>query len=250
MQVEISPLILIIDEDRERAQVLMDAVQSYRSDTRFTLKSDLNEAHKSLHEAEHSIVVLRPEISEEDMRDFVAFSRKSEGGKDSAYILLVDKEGQNQEMVALGMLAEVNGFLFSPFSAQGVKDTFDLARKLKIQSIERVQKDNMKTTLKSAKEHIDLLAAALRSDPELLKISNRRDAVSSSVRRAISINPELFYRMVVGSFIWETKKAPTIGGNSYRGSSPRIRRLMSAKAAEALRGKPADEPTEHNDESD
>jgi hypothetical protein len=251
MQVEISPVILIIDHDRQRAQVLMDAVQSYRSDTRFTLKPDLDQAHHTFYEQEYSIVVLRPEISERDLKDFVAFSRKTEGGKDSAYVLLVEKEGQNQEAIALGMLAEVNGFLFSPFSVQGVKETFDLARKLKIESIERVQKDGMKNALKSAKEHIDLLASALREDPELLKKSNGREVIFESVRQAITTNPDLFYRMVVGSFIWETKNAPTVGGNSYRGSSPRIKRLMAAKAAETLRDKTSTaSPESSNDESD
>lgn len=231
---EAPPHFLAVDSDLERAQLLMDAVQSYCREARVTVTPNLDEAHRDLFNSQFTAVVLTPDYSEEDLKLFIDSGRKTFGGQDSAYVMLVEEEDQNEEILALGMLAGVNGFLFSPFSADGVNNTFLLAKKLKTERIERSQKEEIAMALRAAKQQIDLFSAALTDCKTEGIFSGRFDQLRSRIDACVDKNSALFFRMLVGSFIWETKEPPATGALNYRGGSGRVRKYVAGKAKKKL----------------
>ena len=232
--IDFTPMILAVDADLGRAQRLMDALQSFRREARVTVTDCLDKAHRSLFEAEFSVVVLTPEHSEDALKSFIDSGRKTFGGQDSAYVMLVEKEEQNEESLALGMLAGVNGFLFSPFSADGVNNTFLLAKKLKNDRIERNQKDEIAIALRAAKHQLDLISAALQDSEDVAIDPKKLENLQHAIKTCVDKNSELFFRMLVGSFIWETKEPPATGAINYRGGSERVRKILASHAKKAL----------------
>ncbi|NDC37079.1 MAG: hypothetical protein EBZ48_03395 [Proteobacteria bacterium] len=228
------PIILAVDADLGRAQRLMDALQSFRREARVTVIDTLDQAHRNLFDAEYSVVVLTPEHSEDILKSFIDSGRKTYGGQDAAYVLLVEQEEQNEDILALGMLAGVNGFLFSPFSAEGVNNTFLIAKKLKTDRIERSQKDEIAIALRAAKKQLDLISAALQDSEDVAIDPHKLEYLQRAIKACADKNADLFYRMLVGSFIWETKEPPTTGAINYRGGSERVRKLLAERAKRAL----------------
>lgn len=230
------PTVITVDSDLGRVQRLMDALRSFRRETKVEVMNSLDSAHHELFNTEYTAVVLAPIFPEEELKAFVDSGRKTFGGQDCAYVMLVEEGEQNEDTLALGMLAGVNGFLFSPFSAEGVSNVFQLAAKLKAQRIENAQKAEITDALRSAKSQLDLISAALHASTDLAVDSGDMERLKKGLSSCLEKNPELFYRMLVGSFIWETKEPPSTKSLAYRGGSARVKKLIASKAKQALEG--------------
>ncbi len=228
------PSVVTVDSDLGRAQRLMDALRSFRRETKVEVMDSLDSAHRELFNGEYTAVVLAPIFPEEELKAFIDSGRKTFGGQDCAFVLLVEEGDQNEDTLALGMLAGVNGFLFSPFSAEGVSNVFQLAAKLKAQRIESAQKAEIADALRAAKGQLDLISAALHASTDLAIDNNEMESLKRALRACLEKNPELFYRMMIGSFIWETKEAPPTKSLAYRGGSARVRKIIAERAKRAL----------------
>ena len=86
--------ILSVDHDTERTKRLREATLAFQRDSSLTVVSDLETAFARLQKDAFDIVTIAPEFACEETRDFIPDARETEGGDDSAFVLIVEAENR------------------------------------------------------------------------------------------------------------------------------------------------------------
>ncbi len=223
--------LLCLDQKLSRFQRLKDAVQNYDYGVGVTCVSSVSAAFERLAKTRYSIVVVAPEFEEEELKQLINAIPNLPGSQDTAVVMIISTQNsyEMEELMSIGLLLGANGFLKDPFSTQGVQETFKLTEVLKRERLEKRQRASLATSLREARRLIDnaaLLGGA--GDGRILKLA---EEVRTAIRGCEGENPDLYYRLVVGSFIRLTMMEGPLTSGSYAGSSKRVKSQIAQKLA-------------------
>lgn len=222
---------LSLDMSAARFERLKAAVRDYDRSATIHCAGSMKDAFTILHEKKFAVILVTPDFEEYEIENFIRQATDTPGGEDAAIILLISAKDsyEIEEQMSIGLLIGANGFLMEPFSVDGVRDTIALAQSVQTDRLSKRQKQGIKLCLGPARRLIDRTATLLRMNDSYRPVQTEVENTSKSIERCVEENSDLYFRVLVGSFIRLCKERDKSKIESYSGSSPRVRKMVAQK---------------------
>jgi len=226
---------LIVDSNlaiRGRLKAAMRAVQSF-GDIHIT--GSLDEARRRMSDAPADVVFLSARLGEAAVAEFIAGGKASQGGRDAAYVLVL--EGRRDSFsVARSLMEGADGILLEPYSAHSLQEITALA--------ERVRRERHQLRLKLAMRLLVTEIAAQLAQVAQLEKAKMSGGISHAVLREMcsvlsDLDPSalgLYFDAILEIFPkLPPRQFKRHAGGTYRGASIRVRRHCSARAVKTVK---------------
>ena len=131
----------VVDNDMEARMRLKQATNSVPTFGNVKLIGTMEEASRGLTNSNHvDVVFVARRFGQEEITNFVKACKETQGGRDSAYVLVLKTDDQDSNTVAQNVLIGADGFLLEPYSVDNLVEITELAARVKQErSLEREQ---------------------------------------------------------------------------------------------------------------
>ncbi len=218
---------LIVEASPTKRSYLWQATLSEPSFGRVKGMKSLEEALAHLQEGnKFHVLLLSKAFSRKQLSTFITNAKNSSGGKESAYVLVLSDDDQTRETVALSMNDGMDGFLFSPFSVDSLKEVARIAASIKLKFETEKRKASLRIIIPEVTQALDDLA--------LSKIKNKSGGEKEkSLKNKVKNLKEVAYdfREIYIDMLAEIcaqaepRKIP-----AYEGASERVKAMMDKMA--------------------
>lgn len=222
---------IIVDPDIDSRMRLKQATTAVHNFGKVYQLNTPKEALEKLCSGERADVIFVSHRFDEGMvKDFIAEGKKSQGGQDAAYILVLKAKDQGGSVVAQSMLMGVDGMLFEPYSVDQLVEITQLASRVRKERSDARAEAAIKILVNEMMNHLDAVAGNLAKDLEAGRsVKSLKDAAAT-----IPTDPEQFkkYLDIGGEMFINAPTPKTIFGRTrYAGPSKRIKDRAAKKAA-------------------
>lgn len=123
---------IIIDEQANGPMGLKSAAKAISEFGKIQTANNFSEYAKAKESLESvDIIFLAYELGFESVTEFVTNNKKETFSQDAAFVVVVKPEDQKKISVTANLTSGCDGFLFSPYSVDALKDIVKLAEKVK-----------------------------------------------------------------------------------------------------------------------
>lgn len=124
---------LVLDKDGTRRARLKDAARAVVVfDDVITLSTPEEVLLRLGRESKWDVVIFTQDSLATDFSEFLRLARETQFGKEAAYVLVMKGSSQDSSQIATTFGSGIDGFLFEPFSADGLKDSAMIALRIKV----------------------------------------------------------------------------------------------------------------------
>ncbi|HMO16689.1 MAG TPA: hypothetical protein PJ989_01220 [Oligoflexia bacterium] len=166
--------------------------QAILTDPHFRKLKGFREIDEALHGlrggAPVDVILISATFSSERIKAFIAQAKKTESGKEAAYIIITPVDIQTRENVASSMLDGSDGFLFIPFSVDSITEVAKIADAISQKFETERKKAALSILIPNITEALDSLAT-LAQEGENLAIGKAR--LKNAVRPVIAIKDQI-----------------------------------------------------------
>lgn len=150
---------LIVDPDPESRMRLRQATSVCREFREIKFASTLPQALEQLKERlQCNIIFIAQTFASDESQAFVTEARHTSSGQGCAYIMVLNGANQTRTGVATNLTSGMDGFLFQPFSVDALKETTEIASRVKATAKAGKQAASKELLLNSLVSSIDKLA--------------------------------------------------------------------------------------------
>lgn len=214
---------LIIEPSASKRSYLWQATLSEPSFARVKGIKSLEEGLMHLQEGNVFNVVLLPScFNRGQLATFIAKSKESYGGKEAAYVLVLPEDDQVREKIALTIKDGMDGFLFSPFSVNSLKEVANIAASVKLKFETEKRKASLQLLLPDFLLSIDNLALAHLKKKET---SDKNKIVKQHANNLKEIATD-FRDLYLDILMQECEKAKPRQLPAYKGASKRVKQML------------------------
>lgn len=150
---------LIVDPDPESRMRLRQATSVCREFREIKFASTLPQALEQLRErVQCNIIFIAQTFASDESQAFVTEARQTPYGQSCAYIMVLNTSNQTRTGIATNLTSGMDGFLFQPFSVDALKETTEIASRVKSTAKAGKQEASKELLLSNLAESIDKLA--------------------------------------------------------------------------------------------
>lgn len=227
--------VYIVDSDVEKKLRLKQATTPVQLFKQTLLFNNLEEALAKLdYEDGADIIFLSTRFPEADVASFIGRAKQSKRGQDSTFVMVLGAKDSQSPKLPEYMLLGIDGFLFEPYSVDGLIETANLAIKIKQERRETREKLAMTVMVKDVIKQIDSLALTKRLGIGSSKIVARLDALGGSIKRLQSESLQTYFSVVVEEMIAAPLPEKLAQIESYKGASTRVKKVIEKKIIDEL----------------
>ncbi|WKZ56845.1 MAG: hypothetical protein QY326_08935 [Bdellovibrionota bacterium] len=192
------------------------------------LQGDFGNALQQLNKGKRTdVIFISPSLPEPDIASFIQNAKKTPGGQDAAYILVMRNEDREGGEIAKRMLIGADGFLFEPFSVDALKEITHLATKVKKDRADEREKMAINVLVGDICRQLDEVAyiKACQFDvgTSLRKLREKCSAFNNFTEQTLN----MYFNAAIDVFEKSIPRAKT--NKSYGGVSNRVRDRMAKK---------------------
>lgn len=231
---------LIIDpvvETRRRLQQVMKSVIEFRDVTHVTT---VEEGTRSLRGGSRvDVVFVSYSFSDTQISDFIELGKSTDGGMDSAYVMILRDKDQDSTRAAKSVLMGADGILFEPYSVDRLVEITRIAARVKKERGEARQKLAINMILDEATNTLDYIATLKSQGVEAGLLMKQFKKACSSID---DLNPEqrqIFFEVLVETFLAAPLPPELSEGFCYRGVSSRVKSKVQEKIIENVEAEKA-----------
>ncbi len=218
---------LVIEPNSTKRGYLWQATRSEPRFYRVNGTKSLPDALEILKEGKKFDVILLPGHEEnKSLEHFLLEAKKTTGGIESAYVIVTTAGEKDRERIANFLLSGFDGFLFSPYSVNNLKDVAVIAAKVKRKFESQRKKAALQILLPSISQSLDNYALALQNKSTNLEEKKKEFKDSVEPIEEIALEFPIEYLDLITE-IFETASPREIP--SYRGASQRVKAKLSNK---------------------
>ena len=171
------------------------------------------------------VLLLSNSHSRLQLKNFILKGKESSGGKEAAYVLVLPEDDEIRETIALTMKDGMDGFLFSPFSVNSLKEVAKIAAAVKHKFESERAVASLKLLLPDVTQALDALAFQKIKSKDCSEKEKEFKRVSANLREVALGFRELYVDQLTE--ICERAKPRQLP--SYKGASERVKALIGSK---------------------
>lgn len=190
----------------------------------------LREVHEKLNGGlQYGAVFISDRFEEEVTREFILSGKKTPGGSDSAYMLVLNKNVESATTLAKYSLFGIDSFLFEPFSAESLSECISVAQSINQRRSSARQQASISVLISGIIKNVDDAWAQLCKGESA---ANSRKSLQHISSLLSTLSPEL-QTIYFDSLIEQTSQLPVppqrpaSKSSAYKGVSARIKRKLS-----------------------
>ena len=168
------------------------------------------------------IVLVSHRFDDDEAVSFIEWGR--EAARDCAYILVMRAGDSSSDRIASTIAQGIDGFLFEPFSPDGMRETAEIAVAVKIHSGKQRVKMAITVLLPTIIREIEQRRKNPDSDGNQTEFENVK--ATCRMMKDIAEHADTTYEAIINE-IFDDVEGST--GSAYSGSSDRIRRAPTAR---------------------
>lgn len=161
--------------------------------------------------------------------EFVSKAKGIKGSRDAAFVLILKPKDQDSSKVAESVVYGVDGFLFEPYSVQGLVDITELSKKVKSERQQAREKSAFKLLLKDIGEQIDHVAGLLYCVIDPRKAMHKLREMCEMFKHLKPDSVDNFYDAAADTFQSARPATEAERNALYKGASKAMRRRMEEK---------------------
>lgn len=223
----------VVDNDMQARMRLKTATSSVATFGQVKLLNTMDEAVKALENSNHvDIVFVARRFGQDVITQFVRKCKETQGGRDSAYVLVLKTDDQDSNTVAQNVLIGADGFLLEPYSVDNLVEIAQLAARVKRErSLEREQ-TALKFLVDDVIKQIDRVAFIKSCGFDVGRNLKKLKEMCQVFNDLQSESQEVYFEIAIEQFI--NAPLPPVPDKNYKGVSERVRKRMEAKLIEEM----------------
>ncbi len=227
--------VYIVDSDVERKLRLKQATTPVQLFKQTLLFNTLEEPiQKMEHDDFCDIVFLSTRFPESEVATFINKAKLTKRGQDSTFVMVLGaKESQSAKLPEY-MLLGIDGFLFEPYSVDGLTETANLAMKIKKERRETRERLAMTVMVKDCIKQIDSLSITKKFGMGSSKIAARLETLGGSIKRLPEESMSSYFNVLMEEMINAPIPEKLAQMESYKGASTRVKKTIEKKIMDEL----------------
>lgn len=218
---------LVIEPNSTKRGYLWQATRSEPRFYRVNGTKSLQDALELINDGRKFDVILLP--GHEDnitLENFLLAAKNTAGGLEAAYVIVTTAGEKDRERIATFLIAGFDGFLFSPYSVNNLKDVAIIAAKVKRKFESQRKKAALQILLPSISQTLDSYALARQTSTTNMDEKKKEFIDSVSPIEAIALEYPIEYLELITQIF---DAAPPRVLPSYSGASQRVKAKLSGK---------------------
>jgi response regulator RpfG family c-di-GMP phosphodiesterase len=227
--------VYIVDSDVEKKLRLKQATTPVTLFKQTLLFNNLEEVIQKMQVDDGcDIIFISTRFPESDVASFVSRVKQSKSGQDSTFVMVLGaKESQSPKLPEY-MLLGIDGFLFEPYSVDGLTETANLAIKIKRERKDAREKLAITVMVKDMIKQIDGIAITKKFGLGSSKLAARLESLSGSIRRLSEDSLGSYYHVLVDEMMKAPIPEKLAQMESYKGASSRVKKTLEKKIIDEL----------------
>jgi response regulator RpfG family c-di-GMP phosphodiesterase len=227
--------VFIVDSDVEKKMRLKQATTPVTLFKQTLLFNNLEEALSKLDlDDGGDIIFLSTRFPESDVASFISRAKQTKRGSDSTFVMMLGAKDYQSPKLPEYMLLGIDGFLFEPYSVDGLTDTANLAIKIKQERRETREKLAITVLVKDVMKQIDAIALTKRLGLGSTKIAARLEALGGSIKRLPGESMQGYFNVLVEEMLTAPLPEKLAQMESYKGASSRVKKVIEKKIIDEL----------------
>jgi DNA-binding NarL/FixJ family response regulator len=225
---------LIIDPDPASRMRLKQATANCADFRQVKLANSLYNALQDLKErVSCNIIYISQAFEPGHSAEFVRQARETKTGQYCAYIMIVDGRRQTRTAISSNISQGMDGFLFQPFSVDALRETTQIAAKVRGKSSAQRNGASKHLLLDSIVPSIERLNDLFLEGKKLDFVKADLKALTRALSDSCSENPESYYQALINLF--ENVEAPELPDeDDLSVAAMKRRRKIEAEIAERV----------------
>lgn len=217
------------------------------------VRRSFDQALETLRAKTYEVILVTDRFEQAKRIDFAKTAREAtDGGKDAAFILVLQTEAAGSHMIAGKIVQGTDGILQEPYSADQLIEAIRIAEAVKQQNSNLRKKNAVDIALSDAMTYIE----ARTSNPNITFNKSVSQKALSKLKATLTdleqADSEVYFDTIIDKFTKLARKDRKLFEGGYRGASERVKRLMEKKAAKRVEeiAKKADHEEKENSSDD
>lgn len=216
---------LIIDSNPLSRGFLWQATLAESHFRKVKAVGNLPAAIAQLNDNRFDVILIPSTIAVDEAKQFVSDARHTEGGKESAFVVVLKLPDQTTEKIATGIMDGTDGFLFEPYSVESLKRVASVASKVKGEHERRRKEAATRLLIADIIEKLDTYSSAVQADKGAMSHSRERKEflkAAATLKKFKQIDLGIYYEVAPGMFEAALPKLII-----YRGASKRLKKKLN-----------------------
>lgn len=175
------------------------------------------------------IIFMSARFPEKDIASFISRAKASKRGQDSTFIMVMGAKDSESPKLPEYMLLGIDGFLFEPYSVDGLNDTAQLAIKIKGERREARERLAISVMVKDIIKQVDSLAISNRLGFKSSKIALRLASLGDSLKNLPLDSLQTYFNVLAEEMINAPLPEKMAQMESYKGASTRVKKVIEKK---------------------
>lgn len=180
----------------------------------------------------YDVVFVSNRIPEADFQAFIKKAKETQGGQDTAFVLVLSTNNQGNATVAKNVIGGADGFLFEPYSVDNVMDTTFLATRVKKERSFAREKAALGMLVKDIIPQLDQLAYLKSCKMDTARGLKKLEEFCSPIRNLTAELLQVYFEEAVINFSFAPVPKNISKFKKYGGVSDRIKKRMEKKVQE------------------
>lgn len=178
----------------------------------------------------YDVIFISAAYPQDEIARFIPAAKKTTKGEDSAYILVLKGDNQDQSVIASTLMIGADGIICEPYSVERLNEITLLAAKIRRERVESRQKAAISLLMTTLVKEYDRITLFLIQDVDKERILNKFSRNCQPLNQFIENSLELYYQCALELF--SRTEAPIV--TNYTGASKRLKEKMDRKIREDL----------------
>lgn len=221
---------MVVDPNAQSRMRLKQATVPVPTFAEVNLLGALPEASSRLNsDRPCDIVFLSYRFNLEEITKFIEESKKSKGGQDAAFVMVVQSGEQDNSMVSSFMMAGINGFLCEPYSVDSLVELTEIARRIRRERQLAREKLAVSLLMREIITQIDLVACIKASGYAVSRSAEKLEGLCEQLNLMSEENKQARMEVVIQELIDAKAASRALSLRKYGGTSQRVRERMEKK---------------------
>jgi len=183
------------------------------------------------------IIFVSKRIPHEKMQGFFQFARASKKTEDAANVVLFQSQDEGNALIKTILELGADGILCEPYSVDQLSEIAELATFIKRERAKERERGAISLLIDDLAKQVDLVSVLSATGGELGQ-SRRVLLDLSRIAQGLSESgKEFYFERIIEKFSNLPPPPKAFQASSYNGASERVKRLLSKKRAQLMKGK-------------
>lgn len=228
--------LLLVEDPNKPLMAIQELARSLSEIQGIDVRRNFDAAVQVLGQKSYEMILISDRYETQERLDFVRKARDTtEGGKDAALILVLQKEAAGSSMIAGKIMQGVDGILQEPYSADQLMDALKIAEKVRQKNLDERKKKAVDIALSDVMTYIE----ARTSNPNITynkAVSQRAlGRLQVTLKELEQTDSDAYFETVIEKFTAMAAKEKKLFEGGYRGASARVRKMMEKKAQKRVK---------------